>query len=35
LTLADGTEYDVYRDDDILGILEEPTKWMIDSWIFN
>jgi co-chaperonin GroES (HSP10) len=26
LTLADGTEYDVYRDDDILGILEEPTK---------
>jgi co-chaperonin GroES (HSP10) len=26
ITLSDKQDYYVYRDDDILGILEEPTK---------
>ena len=27
ITLSDGEDYWVYRDDDIIGILDEPTKW--------
>ena len=26
ITMGDGEDYWVYRDDDIIGILEEPTK---------
>ena len=35
VVLGDEQEYYLYRDDDIMGTLHEPTKWMIEYFEFS
>ena len=35
VTLGDEKEYFIYRDDDIVGILEDPAKIWMNKYIHN